>query len=466
MWSGRFREPLNTAFEQWQRSFPFDWRLLPQEIAASKAHARMIAAAGILTDAELAEILRGLALVGESATKGDVVVSETPQAEDIHHFVELELTKHIGTLALKLHTGRSRNEQIATDLRLFTRDAIDAALRDLANWAEALVSLAESAGDAVMPSYTHLQRAEPVLVSHWLLAYVEMILRDASRFADARKRLNLCPLGSGAIAGATLALDRTIAAAELGFYAPTANSMDATSDRDFALEFAQAASTLGLHISRFAEELTLHATAEFGFLDLPEAFSTGSSAMPQKKNPDLTELIRGKSGRLLGAVTTLSMILKGLPLAYNKDMQETQEATFEVAATLGGMLPLLAPFTSALKFRFDRMEAAAQAGYLNAMAAATYLVYKGVPFRTAHEKIGHAVRFGLDSGRELNDLAVSELKQFGEEFGDDFHDSITLRATVDCHDVIGGTATKRVREALVSARERVRAMLKEQDHGR
>ena len=466
MWSGRFREPLNTAFEQWQRSFPFDWRLLPQEIAASKAHARMIAAAGILTDAELAEILRGLVLVGELAAKGDVVVAETPQAEDIHHFVELELTKHIGTLALKLHTGRSRNEQIATDLRLFTRDAIDATLRDLASWAEALVSLAESTGDAVMPSYTHLQRAEPVLVAHWLLAYVEMILRDASRFADARKRMNLCPLGSGAIAGATLALDRTIAAAELGFDAPTANSMDATSDRDFALEFAQAASTLGLHISRFAEELTLHATAEFGFLDLPEAFSTGSSAMPQKKNPDLTELIRGKSGRLLGAVTTLSMILKGLPLAYNKDMQETQEATFEVAATLDGMLPLLAPFTSALTFRFDRMEAAAQGGYLNAMAAATYLVYKGVPFRTAHEKIGHAVRFGLDSGRELNDLAVPELKQFGEEFGEDFQDFITLRATVDCHDVIGGTATSRVGEALVSARERVHAMLKVENHGR
>ena len=466
MWSGRFREPLNTAFEQWQRSFPFDWRLLPQEIAASKAHARMIASAGILTDAELNEILRGLTLVGESAAKGNVVVAETPQAEDIHHFVELELTKHIGTLALKLHTGRSRNEQIATDLRLFTRDAIDAALRNLANWAEALVSLAESAGDAVMPSYTHLQRAEPVLVAHWLLAYVEMILRDASRFSDARKRMNLCPLGSGAIAGATLALDRTIAAAELGFDAPTANSMDATSDRDFALEFAQAASTLGLHISRFAEELTLHATAEFGFLDLPEAFSTGSSAMPQKKNPDLTELIRGKSGRLLGAVTTLSMILKGLPLAYNKDMQETQEATFEVAATLSGILPLLAPFTSALTFRFDRMEAAAQGGYLNAMAAATYLVYKGVPFRTAHEKIGHAVRFGLDSGRELNDLAVSELKQFGEEFGEDFHGSITLRATLDCHDVIGGTATQRVYSALVSARERVYAMLKEQSHGR
>lgn len=460
MWSGRFRDPLNTAFEQWQRSFPFDWRLLPQEIAASKAHAKMIAAAGILTDVELTEILRGLALVAASTDKGIAVVAEAPQAEDIHHFVELELTKHVGTLALKLHTGRSRNEQIATDLRLYVRDAIDATLTSLAAWAEALIGLAESCGDAVMPSYTHLQRAEPVLVAHWLLAYVEMILRDASRFTDARARMNFCPLGSGAIAGATLALDRTIAAAELKFQAPTDNSMDATSDRDFALEFSQAAATLGLHLSRFAEEITLHATSEFGFIELPEAFSTGSSAMPQKKNPDLTELVRGKSGRLLGAATTFATILKGLPLAYNKDMQETQEATFEVAQTLAGMLPLMAPFTAALSFRFDRMEEAAQNGYLNAMAAATYLVYQGVPFRTAHEKIGNAVRFGLDSGRELNALTLEELKQFGEEFGPDFHEAISLRATVDCHDVIGGTATQRVKAALSSTRDRVHAMLK------
>ena len=306
-----------------------------------------------------------------------------------------------------------------------------------------------------MPSYTHLQRAEPVLVAHWLMAYFEMAMRDISRLQDARARMNFCPLGSGAIAGATLALDRTIAARELGFDAPTANSMDATSDRDFALEFAQVASTIGLHLSRFAEEITLHATAEFGFIDLPEAFSTGSSAMPQKKNPDFTELVRGKSGRLVGTAVTLSTILKGLPLAYNKDMQETQEATFEVAETLGGMLPLLAPFTAALNFRLDRMQNRAESGYLNAMAAATYLSNKGVPFRTAHEKIGNAVRFGIDSGRELNDLTLEELKQFGDEFGDDFHGAITLRSTLDCHDVIGGTATQRVKQALTDARVRI-----------
>jgi len=247
-----------------------------------------------------------------------------------------------------------------------------------------------------MPSYTHLQRAEPVLVAHWLLAYIEMILRDASRLTDCAARLNYCPLGSGAVAGATLALDRTIAARELGFTAPTANSIDATSDRDFALEYVQAAATLGIHISRFAEEITLFATSEFGFIELPESFSTGSSAMPQKKNPDMTELLRGKSGRLLGAATTLATLLKGLPLAYNKDLQETQEPVFAVADTLEPMLQLLPKFTRALRFRNERMESAAQSGYLNAMAAATYLVHKGVPFRTAHEKIGNAVRFALE----------------------------------------------------------------------
>src|ERR1700761_3952736 len=383
MWSGRFREPLDRTFEQWQRSFPFDWRLLPQEVAASKAHAQAIAAAGILTADELEQTLAGLTRVGErainwsnriSATSGQIdydtsdeqigaaIVASAPQAEDIHHFVELELTKEIGILALKLHTGRSRNEQIATDMRLFVRESIDATLEGLARWIEALLQLAESTGTAVMPSYTHLQRAEPVLVAHWLLAYVSMAERDYSRLVDARRRMNFCPLGSGAVAGATLILDRNVAAAALQFEAPTANSMDATSDRDFALEFTQAICALGLHISRFAEEITLYSTAEFGFIDLPESFSTGSSAMPQKKNPDLTELLRGKSGRLLGAATQLSVLVKGLPLAYNKDLQEGQEPTFDAAATAEGIVALLPDFTRALKFRFDRMKTAATTG--------------------------------------------------------------------------------------------------------
>jgi argininosuccinate lyase len=475
MWSGRFRQSLDPAFEQWQRSFPFDWRLLPQELAASGAHARMLLAAGILSKEEFTGIEAGLEAVRQAADTaagvwnvgssegasplsleqtGAAIVFSSPQAEDVHHYVELELTKAIGTLALKLHTGRSRNEQIATNLRLFVRDAIDAAASEMERWAAALVEQAERAGEAVMPSYTHLQRAEPVLAAHWMLAYVSMVERDLSRLADCRRRLNLCPLGSGAVAGATLKLDRTIAAEALLFDAPTSNSMDATSDRDFAVEFAQVATQIGLHLSRFAEELTLYSTAEFGFLDLPERFSTGSSAMPQKKNPDLTELVRGKSGRLVGAATTLAVIVKGLPLAYNKDMQETQEAIFEVADTLLGMLPMMAPFTQALCFRYERMAVAAETGYLNAMAAATYLVHKGVPFRIAHEKIGNAVRFALENGVELNALSLEELRAFGEEFGTDFHEAITVRATLDCHDVVGGTATGRVQTALREARAR------------
>ncbi len=475
MWSGRFREPLDRTFEQWQRSFPFDWRLLPQEVAASKAHAQTIAAAGVLTPEELDETLAGLTRVGErainwsnriSATSGQVdyetsdqqvgaaIVASAPQAEDIHHFVELELTKELGTLALKLHTGRSRNEQIATDMRLFVRDSIDSTLSGLAHWIDALISLAESAETAVMPSYTHLQRAEPVLVAHWLLAYVSMTERDYSRLVDARRRMNFCPLGSGAVAGATLALDRNIASRALEFQAPTPNSMDATSDRDFAIEFTQCLWTLGLHISRFAEELTLYSTAEFGFVELPERFSTGSSAMPQKKNPDLTELLRGKCGRLAGSAISLTTVIKGLPLAYNKDLQEGQEPVFDAADTIAGILDVLPSFTKALKFRPDTMKLAATSGYLNAMAAATYLTHKRVPFRKAHEIIGNAVRFALEKGVELDALSQDDLESFSPDFGPDFREAISLQATVDCHDVIGGTATARVRHAVEVARER------------
>jgi argininosuccinate lyase len=537
MWAGRFREPLDAVFEQWQRSFPFDVRLLPQEVAASKAHAQMIAAAGILTDAELERMIDGLDQVGDitpefapiepgfvnprllgaelgttprsirrwlsrqpefceihvkhtrialakddplllrmknhfaiqanldldgegaceefpATTEADLAASMA-RAEDVHHFVELQLTRVIGPLALKLHTGRSRNEQIATDMRLFVREAIDTTVKGLRRWGLALVELAEQAKEAAMPSYTHMQRAEPVLAAHWLLAYVAMIERDIARLADARRRMNLCPLGSGAVAGATLALDRAIAARELGFDGPTLNSMDATSDRDFLLEFTQALATLGGHISRFAEEMTLYATAEFGFLDLPEAFSTGSSAMPQKKNPDFTELVRGKSARLVGAATTLAVLMKGLPLAYNKDLQEGQEPVFDAADTVRGILGILPGFTRSLKFNFARMKTSATTGYLNAMAAATYLSNKGVAFRRAHEIVGNAVRLGLESGRELDAIPLAELQELSPAFGEDFHAAIGLEATLDCHDVVGGTARARVHAALTEARQRL-----------
>jgi argininosuccinate lyase len=459
MWSGRFREPLDAEFERWQRSIGFDWQLLEEEIAASKAHASALGAVQILTQNETAELRGALdSIAVEFASEaGKALVRDHPSAEDIHHFVEIKLVERVGALGRKLHTARSRNEQIATDLRLYVRRQAALAIEGLAAWANALIAEARAAGDAVMPSYTHLQRAEPVLVAHWLLAYVEMALRDADRLKDCVLRLNFCPLGSGAVAGATLALDRTLAANELGFAAPTANSMDATSDRDFILEYLQALTFVGLHLSRFAEEIALFSSAEFGFLTLPEAFSTGSSAMPQKKNPDLAELIRAKVGRIHGAAEAVLLQLKGLPLAYNKDMQETQEPAFQVSF-VPQMLALVARFTRAIQFNRKRMQEAAQSGYLNAMAAATYLVHKGVPFRTAHEKIANAVRFALEKGVELGDLSLDELHQFGAEFGPDFFAAITLNATLDCHDVTGGTARGRVRQALDNASRRVAAL--------
>jgi len=465
MWSGRFREPLDAEFESWQRSITFDWRLLPQEIAASKAHASVLLAANILTKEETTELRVALdAIAAEHASEaGKTLVRDHPTAEDIHHFVELKLVERVGSLGLKLHTGRSRNEQIATDLRLYVRQQIALTLDALIAWAKALVDQARAAGDSVMPSYTHLQRAEPVLVAHWLLAYVEMILRDATRLHDCSTRLNFGPLGSGAIAGATLSLDRTIAARELGFTAPTANSIDATSDRDFILEYLQALTLVGLHLSRLAEEITLFATAEFGFVTLPEAFSTGSSAMPQKKNPDLTELIRAKVGRIHGAAEAVTLQLKGLPLAYNKDLQETQEQLFSAEFVLQ-MLQLVARFTAVLHFNRERMKEAAQSGCLNAMAAATYLVHKGVPFRTAHEIIGNAVRLAIDKGVELDALTLDELRQFGKEFEEDFYAAITLTATLDCHNVMGGTARERVTEALAAASKQIDAFAQEAAH--
>jgi argininosuccinate lyase len=447
MWSGRFREPLDRDFEHWQRSFVFDWQLLPQETAASQAHALALADAGILSAAELNQIVGALEEIRRQYA-GLTDLAAHSEAEDVHHFVELELVARIGELGLKLHTGRSRNEQIATDLRLYIRERAAEIVELLAVWSSELLKQARAAGDAAMPAYTHLQRAEPVLVAHWLQAYIEMLLRDIARLRDLSARLNYCPLGSGAVAGATLKLDRTIAAGRLGFAAPTANSMDATSDRDFALEFLQALTIAALHASRFAEEVTLYATAEFGFVRLPERFSTGSSAMPQKKNPDLTELVRAKVGRIHGAAQSVTMVLKGLPLAYNKDLQETQEPVFSAADAAEKMFRLLGRFTAEIEFNFDRLHAACETGYLNAMAAATYLVYKGLPFRKAHERIGQAVRYGLDKGCELGDLTLAELKRFAPEFEADFFSNISLEATLNCHDVVGGTAIARVHEAL------------------
>jgi len=455
MWSGRFRQPLDPEFERWQRSFPFDQRLLQEEITASRAHAKALLAAGVLSGEEYATMLGGL----ETLSKTGHEFLDDEEAEDVHHFVEKHLQRIIGETALKLHAGRSRNEQIATDLRLYVRKACDEITVLIAELVKATATRARQAGMEAMPSYTHLQRAEPVLVAHWLLAYCEMFLRDADRLSDCRKRLNYCPLGSGAIAGATLPLNREMVAAELAFTAPTANSMDATSDRDFAIEFAQALSILAVHLSRWAEEFILFSTLEYGFVHLPESYSTGSSAMPQKQNPDALELIRGKAGRVMGAAQQLLITLKGLPLAYNKDMQETQEPVFVVAGTVLKMLEVATGFMRDVQFDLERMKLAASTGYMSAMAAATYLVGKGVPFRRAHEFIGKAVRLGLEQGRELHEMSLAELREISDAFGEDFYASVTLEAVLDCHDVTGGTARAKVAQALAAMEERVQQLL-------
>ena len=451
MWSGRFRQPLDPEFERWQRSFPFDQRLLQEEIAASRAHAKALLAAGVLSPDEYASLLGGLENLAASGSE----FLNDQEAEDVHHFVEKHLQRLIGETALKLHAGRSRNEQIATDLRLFVRAACDELGGLLTEMVQVTLLRARQSGVAAMPSYTHLQRAEPVLAAHWLLAYCEMFLRDAGRLADCRKRLNYCPLGSGAIAGATLPLDRELVAAELSFTAPTTNSMDATSDRDFAIEFAQALSVLAVHLSRWAEEFILFSTQEYGFVRLPESYSTGSSAMPQKQNPDSLELIRGKAGRVIGAAQQLLITLKGLPLAYNKDMQETQEPVFAAADTVRMMLRVAAGFMREVQFDVERMKQAAGSGYMNGMAAATYLVGKGVAFRRAHEIIGKAVRLGMEQGRELHAMTLADLRSISEAFGEDFYASVTLEAVLDCHDVTGGTARSRVAEALDAMEQRI-----------
>jgi len=454
MWSGRFRQPLDPEFERWQRSFPFDQCLLPYELEASRAHAHALEQVGILSSEELSDIERGLVEIGKKAESVPSFLADD-EAEDVHHFVEKQLVALIGDTGYKLHGGRSRNEQIATDLRLYVRTTIDQIQGCLADWLSALLARAEKAGDAAMPAYTHTQPAEPVLVSHWLLAYVEMFLRDSERLTDCRVRLNLCPLGSGAVAGATVALDRGAIAADLGFDASTANSLDATSDRDFALEFVQVLSILALHLSRWAEEMILFSTQEYGFVSLPEPFSTGSSAMPQKKNADLLELARAKAARVLGASTTLLVTVKGLPLAYSKDMQETQEPVFDSARTVTSLLPLVTGWMKQVEFDFSRMQQVAQSGFMNAWAAATYLVERGVPSRLAHEAVGHAVKLAIERGCELQDLPLADLRSIHAAFEESVYQALTLDAVLKIHNVEGGTASEQVKRALQRAEHRI-----------
>ncbi|MBZ5507011.1 MAG: argininosuccinate lyase [Acidobacteriia bacterium] len=462
MWSGRFRQPLDPHFEEWQRSFPFDQKLLRYELAASRAHAQALKAAGIITPAEFGLISSALDEISKTSEQEPEYFND-PEAEDVHHFVEKKLVALIGESGKKLHSGRSRNEQIATDLRLFTRDSIDHLRSLLGDFLETLLDRAEKTKSLFMPAYTHLQRAEPVLTSHWLLAYFEMFWRDGERLLDCRERANECPLGSGAVAGATLPLDRTLVSRALGFARPTANSMDATSDRDFALELVSHLALLAVHLSRWAEEFILFATQEYAFIKLPEAYSTGSSAMPQKQNPDALELIRGKSARLIGNQVALLTAMKGLPLAYNKDMQETQEPLFEAISAAGHCLKVATGFMRQVEFNQERMKAACESGFMNAMAAATYLAKRGVPFRQAHEIVAHAVQKCLEQECELAQLSLGELREFSPAFDVDIYENLKVENVLACHDVMGGTAPHRVQQAISAAKEKLAAM--QEAHG-
>ena len=462
MWSGRFRQPLDPHFEEWQRSFPFDQKLLHFELAASGAHAQALKAAGILTPAEFGLIVSALDEIGRSSEQVADYFND-PEAEDVHHFVEKKLVALVGEAGKKLHSARSRNEQIATDLRLFVRESIDGIRTLLADFLKVLVDRAEESRFLTMPAYTHLQRAEPVMTAHWLLAYFEMFRRDGERLLDCRERVNECPLGSGAVTGATLPLDRELVSHALGFSRPTANSMDATSDRDFALEFVGTLSILGVHLSRWAEELILFATQEYAFITLPEAYSTGSSAMPQKQNPDSLELIRGKSARLIGNQMTLLATVKGLPLAYNKDMQETQEPIFEAITTVIHCLKVATGFMQQVKFNENRMRAACESGFMNAMAAATYLSKRGVPFRQAHEIVAQAVQKCLAQECELEQLSLDELREFSPAFDADIYENLKVESVLACHDVPGGTAPHQVKQALAAAHKKLATL--QEAHG-
>jgi argininosuccinate lyase len=457
MWSGRFRQPLDPVFEEWQRSFPFDQKLLLYELAASSAHAHALREAAILSVEEYGQVVAGLEQIARRAGQEPGFFND-PEAEDIHHFVEKQLVGLIGETGKKLHTGRSRNEQIATDLRLFVRANIDALRSMVAGLLEVLVARAEECKTMVMPAYTHFQRAEPVLVAHWLMAYFQMFARDLERLNDCRRRVNECPLGSGAITGAPLALDRELMGRQLEFDRPTANSMDATSDRDFAIEFVNTLSLLAVHLSRWAEEFILFSTTEHGFVQLPEAYSTGSSAMPQKKNPDALELIRSKAARIIGNQVALTTAMKGLPLAYNKDMQEMQEPLFEAAATARYCLEIATGFMRCVKFDERRMRTACNTGFMNALAAATYLAQRGVPFREAHEIVAQAVQKCLEKGCELADLPLEDLQTFSPKFDPGVYQSLSPDSVVGCHDVFGGTSPRWVQQALSQARQKVTAL--------
>lgn len=449
-WSGRFSQPLHPAVPAFTASLAFDRRLWPYDLDGSRAWARALRRAGLVTEGELNLLLAGLDEVGQELEQGSFPFR--PELEDIHMNIERRLQEKVGAVGGKLHTGRSRNDQIALDERLYLRDVIrhvDGGLRETQS---ALIARAEEHLGAVMPGYTHLQRAQPVLLSHHLLAYVFMLQRDRERFRDCLARVNVLPLGAGALAGTAFAIDLPALARDLGFSAVAPNSQDAVSDRDFVIEFLAASAILGMHLSRLATDLTLWATAEFGFVEFPDRFATGSSLMPQKKNPDVAELVRGKTGRLYGNLLAVLTTMKGLPLAYNRDMQEDKEPLFDSADTLEAFLSVLPPVLRSLTFNLERMREVAGAHFATATDLADYLVRKGLPFRQAHEAVGRVVQHCLAVGKSLETVSLAELQRFSPLFEADVFQAITVEASLRARAVPGGTAPEAVRQALAHAK--------------
>jgi argininosuccinate lyase len=452
LWGGRFTDEPHEIFAEFNDSFSFDCRLFVADVSASIAHANGLARVGVLAKDEVSQIVEGLTgLLERAGTDEDFFHDHN--AEDVHSFIEGKLIDAIGDAGRKLHTGRSRNDQVATAFRLWIRYEIDAMDVHINDVQAALVKFAERHAKAVMPGYTHLQRAQPVMFAHWCLAYFEMLKRDRERLADARKRVNIMPLGSGALAGTGYDIDRAAVAAELGFEGVSANSLDGVSDRDFTVELASACSLIMVHLSRLAEDMILYCSTEFGFMTLSDAVSSGSSLMPQKKNPDALELLRGKAGRVFGHNLGLLTMLKGLPLAYNKDMQEDKEAVFDCVDTVQISLKAAAMVVDNATLNEDAARDAASKGYLNATELADYLVKKGVPFRTAHETVGGAVLFAIEQGKELNELPLESLQEFSAEIGADVFGALSVEAALAAKSSVGGTSPKRVAAALEAARD-------------
>ena len=431
-------------------SLHYDRRLYKQDIAGSMAHARMLARQGIITDEEAELIVEGLAAVRREIEEDDF--PWRPEPEDLHMNIEARLTQRIGEVGGKLHTARSRNDQVATDLRLYAKEVIGQTLEGIRGLQGRLLGQAEAHTETILPGYTHLQRAQPVLLAHHLLAYFQMLQRDAQRFREARARADVLPLGSGALAGSPYPLDRESVAQELGFSRVSENSMDAVSDRDFVLDYLYAAAVTMTHLSRLAEELVLWSSEEFGFVRLADEYTTGSSMMPQKRNPDFAELARGRTGRVYGRLLGLLTTLKGLPLTYNRDLQEDKEAFFDAVDTLVPTLDVFGGMLSGLRFDTERMRRAAQGGYLLATDLADYLVRKGTPFRQAHGAVAELSRYAADQGKGFEQLSLEEYRRFSDRFEQDVFD-VTAESSVAARDVPGGTAPQRVRAALIVARQ-------------